>query len=479
MISSTLAKWTLLAVVVMMNAATTLSKTGPAHNKVVVCYLAAWAVYRPERGSYTIEHFDPSLCTHVVYAFAGLDIKTDAIKSLDPWQDLKDDYGKGGYERITNLKKTNPHLKVTLAIGGWNEGSKNYSMMAADPARRQRFVKQASEFVRKYNFDGLDLDWEYPTQRGGQPADKQNFVLLVKDLRQEFNKHGLLLTSAIGAAKNTIDQAYDVKSLSKLLDFMHIMCYDYGGMWDKKVSANAPLRSEGVLSVEYTIQYLIKLGASPSKLVMGIPFYGRTFLTNLNGYYGDLSKDDSFQGPYTRENGFLGYNEICTNLSNKTSGWTTSWDAETAQAIARYRDEEMGETKVVTYDSTRSVANKMKFAMEQGLGGAMVWSIDTDDFLGDCEQELDTFSDFASTPGVKLTIPKRINANYPLLRTINEGIALALDEIDQENAIKEQERENEIPHGTEETRTRSSGSRYVPYMSTMAVAMILFLFSLM
>lgn len=65
----------------------------------------------------------------------------------------------------------------------------------------------------------------------------------MKELREEFNKHGLLLTSAFGAAKFTIDQAYNIRALSKLLDFMHIMCYDYGGSWDKKVGANAPLTS--------------------------------------------------------------------------------------------------------------------------------------------------------------------------------------------------------------------------------------------
>ena len=51
-------------------------------------------------------------------------------------------------------------MKVLIAIGGWNEGSQNYSALAAHPERRKTFVKQASEFVRQHNFDGLDLDWE-------------------------------------------------------------------------------------------------------------------------------------------------------------------------------------------------------------------------------------------------------------------------------------------------------------------------------
>lgn len=141
------------------------SFVGPSHDKLVVCYVSTWAVYRPGRGSFSLENIDPSLCTHLVYAFAGLNASSDSVRSLDPWQDLKDDYGKGGYARITELKKTHPHLKVSLAIGGWNEGSRNYSSLVADRERRERFVKSATDFVRQHNFDGLDLDWEYPTQR--------------------------------------------------------------------------------------------------------------------------------------------------------------------------------------------------------------------------------------------------------------------------------------------------------------------------
>lgn len=234
---------------------------------MVVCYISTWAVYRPGQGAYAIENFDANLCTHVVYAFAGLDITQSAIKSLgksgnhnrhnnmlislhmflvDPWQDLKEEYGKGGYEKWTGLKRSHPHLKVSLAIGGWNEGSKNYSTLVANVQLRQQFVKQVSSFVRKYNFDGLDLDWEYPTQRGGNPSDRENFVALTKELREEFDNYGLLLTSAIGAAKNVIDQAYDVRQISRYLDYLHIMCYDYHGSWDKKVGFNSPLTVSAV-----------------------------------------------------------------------------------------------------------------------------------------------------------------------------------------------------------------------------------------
>lgn len=71
--------------------------------------------------------------------------------NLDPWQDLTDNYGKGGYKRIIGLKQMYPHLKITLAIGGWNEGSENYSKLVKDPARRSRFIVSVVEFIRYAN----------------------------------------------------------------------------------------------------------------------------------------------------------------------------------------------------------------------------------------------------------------------------------------------------------------------------------------
>lgn len=209
--------------------------------------------------------------------------------------------------------------------------------------------------------------------RGGNPEDKENFVHLVRELKTEYQKHGLILTSAIGAAKNTIDTAYDIPELSKYLDFLHIMCYDYGGAWDKRVTANAPLKNDGVLSVEYTIEYLLQLGAPPSKLVVGLPFYGRTFISELEGRLGDSADSQGFKGPYTNENGFMGYNEICSSLQNSTLNWTTEWHDDSSEMVARYLDPVTNKGHAVTFDTTRSIANKMRFVTRKELGGAMSW----------------------------------------------------------------------------------------------------------
>lgn len=135
-------------------------------------------------------------------------------------------------------------------------------------------------------------------------------------------------------------------------------------------------------------------------------------------------------------------------LSNSTSEWKADWHVQSSEAIARLR--ELTETKVVTYDSSRSIANKVRHAMRKNLGGLMVWSIDTDDFNGDCAQEYDAFVDFREMPGIKLKIPVRKGKNYPLLRTLNEAIIVSVDEMVQEQSIND--KDNEIDTSNNSTQ---------------------------
>ncbi|XP_020278606.1 probable chitinase 2 [Pseudomyrmex gracilis] len=368
----------------------------PKHNKVVTCYVASWAVYRVGDGAFTLENLRPELCTHLIYAFAGLNTSSWTIKSLDPWNDIEKD-GKGNYKKMTDLRKKG--LKVLLGIGGWNEGSGNYSIMASSPDRRRTFIDSTVKFLNTYGFNGLDFDWEFPGQRGGTPGDKQSFVSLVKELRDAF-KSNLLLTAAVSAVKNTIDVAYDIPELSKYLDYIHVMAYDYHGLWDRKVLPNSPLRSNDGLSVEDTITYLLQKGVPTKKLVLGLAMYGRTFIltkvpeSNVDPI-GLTSLETSFKGPYTSEEGFMGFNEICETLS-RSQDWTNGWDNYSSTAYAIKTDH------VVVYDNVKAIVAKMEYVKKKDLAGVMIWSIDMDDFRGNCE----------TLHGV----------NYPLMRAINETL---------------------------------------------------------
>ena len=84
------------------------------------------------------------------------------------------------YERFNALKKRNPNLKTLLAVGGWNMGSAPFTKMVATAESRQDFADHSLTFLKSRGFDGLDLDWEYPANRGSPPEDKKRLTLLVK-----------------------------------------------------------------------------------------------------------------------------------------------------------------------------------------------------------------------------------------------------------------------------------------------------------
>lgn len=156
-----------------------------------------------------MESINPFLCTHLIYAFAGLD-HNHKIKSLDPTTDV----AHHAYERFNKLKTTNPALKTLISIGGWNEGSLKFSSLASSPSSRKDFVTSVVHFVNKYNFDGVDIAWEYPGSRGGNAEDKANFVQLLRELRGSMGTR-MLLTVAVGALQPLIDVGYDVRAITR------------------------------------------------------------------------------------------------------------------------------------------------------------------------------------------------------------------------------------------------------------------------
>ncbi|KAG0278598.1 Oviduct-specific glycoprotein, partial [Linnemannia gamsii] len=101
--------------------------------------------------------FEPSdlpveLYTHLNLAFALID-----DSGLITSQDVKE---IPQYQTFNDLKKKNPSLRTAVTVGGWDMDMAHYSTMVATRENRQKFIKSAMEFVRKFGFDGLDFDWE-------------------------------------------------------------------------------------------------------------------------------------------------------------------------------------------------------------------------------------------------------------------------------------------------------------------------------
>jgi len=361
---------------------------------VMVCYYGSWAVYRHGEGKFDVEHIDPHLCTHLVFGFAGLGAD-HRIRVLDPYNELCENWGRCGYDRFTGLKKLNPNLVTTLAVGGWNEGSASYSQMAASAAARRTFIDSVLELLNAHEFDGLDMDWEYPNQRGGVPADKANFVTLMEELQAALHADGKILTAAVSAGEPTIEAAYDVPAFAAAVDFIHVMSYDLHGAWDTFTHHHSVLHAfpgdennegEENFNVDFGIQYWLKNGAPASKLVLGAPLYGRCWALDDPAQHGMLApaSHPGRAGPYTYAAGFLGYNEMCE--IGKTHPWRVVRDPRMSEPYAY--SPSFGHTWC-GYEDSHSIAVKAQYARQQGLAGAMVWSIETDDFHGRCGRPFD------------------------------------------------------------------------------------------
>ena len=166
-------------------------------------------------------------------------------------------------------------------------------------------------------------------------------------------------------------------------------------------------------------------------------------------------------------------------MSNASTEWKSNWDVESSEAIAKVKT--FNDTRVVSYDSPRSIANKVRYAVQKGLGGVMVWSIDTDDFQGDCDDSLnvDRFNDFRTKPKVKLNFPKMTSKTYPLLRTLNDAIVLSIDEMKQEeNIVIDKENEIDSNEITKQKPNKPSGvatvlsSLFITSLSALILKML-------
>nr|CAI96027.1 Chit3 protein [Crassostrea gigas] len=334
-----------------------------SHSYMRVCYYTNWAQYRPNNGKYVPENLDPYLCSHLIFAFAKMN--GNRLVAFE-WNDESTDWMRGMYAKFNDIKLKNPTVKTLLAVGGWNMGSKPFTQMVKTPESRAEFTKSTIKFLRERNFDGLDLDWEYPANRGSPKEDKDRFTKLVIQLRSAFNQEAamtgkppLLLTAAVAAGKDKVDTGYDVATIAKHMDFINVMTYDLHGPWEKVTGHNSPLHSrreemgpDTQLNIAWAAEYWYKLGLPKQKLNVGLALYGRSFTLSdpYNNGVGAPAKGKGNAGNYTREAGFLSYFEVCQKISE---GAQKHYIPEQESPYITYADQWVG------YDDADSLAVKV------------------------------------------------------------------------------------------------------------------------
>jgi chitinase len=306
--------------------------------------------------------------THINYAFVD-------IRNNRAWlhREATDTIN---FRKLVLLKKQNPALKILISIGGWTWSGKFSDAVLTDTAR-QAFAASAVDIIKKYDMDGIDIDWEYPGRPGYQgniyrPEDKQNYTLLFRDLRRQLDTlqqqtgRKYLVTTAVGGFKSYLNNA-DMGSAQQYLDYVNLMTYDYAGGRTARHHTNL-YASKLYQSPEFAdnaVREFMTAGVPASKLVMGVAFYGR--VSNLAV-------------------GAKGIGDTVASTS-RGKGYTTIKDSLLKQAgFKLYRDRKAkapylynAETRqFITFDNEWSVRKKCKYVKAKGMAGVMFWEYDSD-----------------------------------------------------------------------------------------------------
>ncbi|MEU7722658.1 glycoside hydrolase family 18 chitinase [Streptomyces tibetensis] len=370
----------------------------PTGDKVKLGYFTEWGVYgRNYHVKNLVTSGTAAKITHINYAFgnvkngqctvddtyAAYDKAYTADQSVSGTADTWDQPLRGNFNQLRQLKAKYPHIKVLYSFGGWTY-SGGFGQAAANAAAFAKSCKAVVEDPRWADvFDGIDIDWEYPNACGlscdtSGPAAFKN---LSQALRNEFGAN-YLITAAItadGSSGGKIDAA-DYGGAAQYLDWYNVMTYDYFGAWDKTgpTAPHSPLTSyngipkDGFNSAA-AIAKLKAKGVPASKLLLGIGFYGRGWTGVTQATPGGTATGPA---PGTYEAGIEDYKIL------KNSCPATGTIGGTAYAHCG--------SNWWSYDTPATIAGKMSWAKNQGLGGAFFWEFSGDTANGELAAAIDS-----------------------------------------------------------------------------------------
>ena len=356
---------------------------------LVLCVFSAELIHGQDRpyviigyvtgNGWTKDQIDPTKLTHINYAFAV----PDSTGELAPMSD-KD---AANVAALVSLKKTNSSLKILLSVGGWG-GCKYFSDAALTDAARQKFAASAVAALTRYHIDGIDIDWEYPAQIGAgniyRPADKQNFTLFLKAIRDRLDEQGkmdhrtganhYLLTAATGGDTAFVSHT-ELDKAQQYLDYVNIMTYDLYHGNDKVTGHHSPLYQSKLgdqsrNSSASAVDGHIRAGVPASKIVLGLPFYGR-------GWAGVTNKDRGLYQPASGKHSFISHDKLTADFIGK-NGFVRYWDADAKAPYLWNATTHM----FISYADEESLTPKIAYVKAKKLAGVMFW-----EYIYDLEQD--------------------------------------------------------------------------------------------
>ncbi|KAI0600742.1 glycoside hydrolase family 18 protein [Biscogniauxia sp. FL1348] len=312
--------------------------------------------------------------THMNFAFAFFHPTTFQVAAMDS-------NAASLIHEFTSLRAQNSRLQTWISVGGWsfNDPGNNpdtrtaFSDMVSTAANRQTFIDSLISFMRNYGFDGADIDWEYPSadDRGGRPEDKENFVLLLKEMQAAFKgRYGISVTLP---SSYWYLQHFDVAGMEPYVSWFNLMSYDLHGVWDSSNRNTGPYvrPHTNLTEIADSLSLLWRAGVSAGNVVMGLGFYGRSFTLT----------DPSCADPWCtfREGGKAGE---CTNAIGILSAAEISRIIDSGDITVQQDEEAVVKwihwdaDQWVSFDDEETFVAKSTFAKDMGLSGTMVWAVD-------------------------------------------------------------------------------------------------------
>jgi chitinase len=336
----------------------------------LVGYLASWKI-GPD---YQVSDVPAAMLSHLIYAFASITDTGDCVMA-SPKSD------PANLAALRRVRQKTASLRTLISIGGAGT-AKRFSPIAKNSVSRQRFARSCAQFVKANGFDGVDVDWEFPAGReeGGYFADLLTEIRSQLDGQTSLTGERPLLTIA-GAAGPAHYLDLDLERIGGIVDWINLMTFAFHGTWSSITNFNAPLfatladPSSTVQRIVYNtdaaVQAYLAAGVTPSKIVVGVPFFGYGWSGVPDVNHG-LYQNSTGTAPGTQAPGVFEYRDLKDHY------------------LARYARYFHDEAKVpwlfnaqtgvmISYDDPESLGIKAEYARDQGLGGNMIWELSTDD----------------------------------------------------------------------------------------------------